>query len=294
MDDSGPSQAAARTAKALARTFGSVLHLVHVQADFEAPVPIGSQGSEVMVRLSARQTNEIRVRQEKNFLRAEAGFPRDRLWRRTLTGWPEERVPELAARHVADLVVMGTHGYSGFSRVLWGSVAEAVIRRSRVPVLAVHERLHVSRPPRILVPCNLTPYADAALVYAVDFARALGAKVCVLCVTRAEAGWTDFTTRMLECHLRKVMGPDLAGVETRVRGGDPRSVILEEAAREPFDLIALSAHRHRFLQDFRLGSVANTVLRYSKASVLAVPSQQPHAAAPRSTFPPKWLTNKIY
>ena len=49
-----------------------------------------------------------------------------------------EAVLSAAAQTRADLIVMGTHGRSGFERALLGSVAEKVVRMSRVPVLTVH------------------------------------------------------------------------------------------------------------------------------------------------------------
>jgi len=45
---------------------------------------------------------------------------------------------ELADRAHADLIVVGSHGRSGLSRVLLGSVAEGILRRARVPVLVTH------------------------------------------------------------------------------------------------------------------------------------------------------------
>lgn len=52
-------------------------------------------------------------------------------------GRPVERILLTADRTNADLLVMGTHGRSGLSRVLLGSVTESVLRDSPVPVLAV-------------------------------------------------------------------------------------------------------------------------------------------------------------
>lgn len=40
----------------------------------------------------------------------------------------------------ADIIIMGTHGYSGLSHLLMGSVAEGVVRHATVPVLLVHTR----------------------------------------------------------------------------------------------------------------------------------------------------------
>jgi nucleotide-binding universal stress UspA family protein len=46
-------------------------------------------------------------------------------------------IVEEAKRWPADLIVIGTHGRSGFSRILFGSVAEGVVRTAHIPVLLV-------------------------------------------------------------------------------------------------------------------------------------------------------------
>jgi len=57
----------------------------------------------------------------------------------TLVGVPFDRILEAAKRHAADLIVMGTHGRSGLSRVFAGSVAESVLRKAPCPVLIVRD-----------------------------------------------------------------------------------------------------------------------------------------------------------
>jgi nucleotide-binding universal stress UspA family protein len=54
-----------------------------------------------------------------------------------LQGDPEERIVEIAAARDVDLIIMGTHGRTGFQRALLGSVTERVIGATRWPVLAV-------------------------------------------------------------------------------------------------------------------------------------------------------------
>ena len=54
-----------------------------------------------------------------------------------ISGDPAERVLETARGLAADLIVMGTHGRKGLSRLVLGSVAERVVRESPVPVLTV-------------------------------------------------------------------------------------------------------------------------------------------------------------
>lgn len=56
------------------------------------------------------------------------------------TGQPAEVIIAEAERWQAELIVMGTHGRTGIDHFLNGSVAERVVRRSRLPVLIEHER----------------------------------------------------------------------------------------------------------------------------------------------------------
>ncbi|MGO9698544.1 MAG: universal stress protein, partial [Xanthobacteraceae bacterium] len=58
-----------------------------------------------------------------------------------LQGDPEERIVEIAAARDVDLIIMGTHGRTGFQRALLGSVTERVIGATRWPVLAVKLQL---------------------------------------------------------------------------------------------------------------------------------------------------------
>lgn len=58
--------------------------------------------------------------------------------REWIHGQPVDSILEVAKTRGCDLVVMGTHGRGLISHLLVGSVAERVVRRSRVPVLTVH------------------------------------------------------------------------------------------------------------------------------------------------------------
>lgn len=53
------------------------------------------------------------------------------------TGPPSQTINEYAEDHDIDHIVMGSHGRSGVSRILLGSVAESVVRRSPVPVTII-------------------------------------------------------------------------------------------------------------------------------------------------------------
>ena len=54
-----------------------------------------------------------------------------------LSGTPAEMIVDVAQERAADLIVMSTHGRSGVSRLLYGSVAEAVLRGAHLPILLI-------------------------------------------------------------------------------------------------------------------------------------------------------------
>jgi nucleotide-binding universal stress UspA family protein len=65
------------------------------------------------------------------------------------TGSPSGEILDYVAENEVDLVVMSTHGRTGLDRVLLGSVAERVLRRSPVPVFIVKpDRRSLVPPPR--------------------------------------------------------------------------------------------------------------------------------------------------
>src|SRR5688572_14147865 len=55
----------------------------------------------------------------------------------TTAGDPAQEILRYAPRHAIDLIVLGTHGRTGMSRLLLGSAAERVLRGARCPVLVV-------------------------------------------------------------------------------------------------------------------------------------------------------------
>jgi nucleotide-binding universal stress UspA family protein len=169
----------------------------------------------------------------------------------------------------ADFVVLGTHGRTGLALAAFGSVAEAVMRDARVPVLAVR-----AAPPAIrtvLAPVNLEEYAYQGLRLAAEAAAFLGAELVLLHVVprgKREGNPRFFINSLLERlpeDLRAKVRPRLL-----LRVGDPIPVILAESSGH--GLVALTAHRKSLLGDFVLGTTLERVVRHCAAPVLAAPS----------------------
>ena len=119
------SQAALQHASVLARESGATLLIVHVAepplvlgVDIYFPNP-GYPDPEVRRRLKAVIPSDPSVRYEH----------------RLLLGAAVDQILQLADQEQVDLIVMGTHGRTGLSRILMGSVAEGVLQKATCPVL---------------------------------------------------------------------------------------------------------------------------------------------------------------
>ena len=141
--DSSPSaQQAQNYACALAEKFSAELHVLHVVTDL-LPVP-GSKGSwvlpdDIMPRLVREAELELAIRME--------GALTDDLVvvRSVHAGKPVQAIIDYAKGHEIDLIVIGTHGHTGLSHLLLGSIAEKIVRLATCPVLTVHPKDHPFR-----------------------------------------------------------------------------------------------------------------------------------------------------
>jgi len=125
-DFSHTGDAALEMATALARDAGATLVIVHVE---EHSTAYG--GGEFYYGIAEPATDDLR-RMLEEIKPTDAQVPYQH---RLITGDPAAAIARLVEDENVDLIVMGTHGRTGLSRLLMGSVAEAVVRRAKCPVL---------------------------------------------------------------------------------------------------------------------------------------------------------------
>ena len=134
-DFSPPSQAALRYASSLARDSGATLLIVHVE---EMLVPYGS-GDQVYYTPPEYPNPQIR-----RILEAVVPALKNvKYEHRLVTGLAADEILRISEEEGVDLIVLGTHGRTGLSRLLMGSVAEAVMRRAKCPVLTLRESAEI-------------------------------------------------------------------------------------------------------------------------------------------------------
>jgi nucleotide-binding universal stress UspA family protein len=139
VDFSEPSRAALDYAAQLARPFTATLDVLTV---WEAPIflPYGSAIDSGVSDATLLEEVERRARQGLRELLADAAKRGIEVRAsHTQMGSPAHVICEFAKTGGYDLIVIGTHGRSGISRALIGSVAERVVRLAHCPVLSVRQ-----------------------------------------------------------------------------------------------------------------------------------------------------------
>lgn len=133
-DFSAVSRPAFKQAIELAKRDRATLELFHVITPV-IPVPGGNVPRSTYKELDAAATTSARKRMEELVKQARAAGVKTTLT--IVEGRPADRIVRAARATRADLIVMGTHGRTGLSRFLLGSVASRVISMSPCPVLTV-------------------------------------------------------------------------------------------------------------------------------------------------------------
>ena len=127
-DYSDLSRPAFEEACQMARECGAKLVVCHV-----APPTLVAVGEGMVVEIPSEETEQMTARLEQ----VKPDDPLVRVSHRFARGDAADEIVRLAEEVNADLIVMGTHGRGGLSRLLLGSVAEAVMRTAPCPVLTV-------------------------------------------------------------------------------------------------------------------------------------------------------------
>jgi universal stress protein A len=131
IDFSEASRFALSEAAALASTLDGELTLLHVHE------PTTVTGDGVAPRIEDFESLRPSLERRLVGWAEEAGSPRPRVVSRVLPGVPAEEILRFALAERFDLLVMGTHGRTGLSHFILGSVVEKVIRHAPCPVLVV-------------------------------------------------------------------------------------------------------------------------------------------------------------
>jgi nucleotide-binding universal stress UspA family protein len=187
-----------------------------------------------------------------------------------------------------ELIVMATHGRSGLSRWMLGSVTERVLHSAPCPVLAIRS----DRPIRhMLITLDGSPLAERVLEPALAAAESFNCEVTLLHVEQAVNYSPEFVTQLEHVeaglgtqylqdisnqpnvYLERLINqlrPRHLSLKGAITSGPVVQAILEFTEEHDVDLIAMSTHGRTGMRRWVYGSVAEKTLRGSQCAMLIV------------------------
>lgn len=209
-------------------------------------------------------------------------------------GDPAKIIVKTAEEEKADLIVMVTHGYGLFERLMIGSVTEKVIRLAPCPVFAIRDE-HL--PKNILVALDGTTYSEEILPLVYELANFFDSKVTLTTVRRMkdiptmndlgdlpqldrslaenllsiEAGRPG---QYLDALRRRALKDYDIEVDIEVEVGDPGREIVKVAERKGCDVIAMVTHGRVGMDWLTKGSVTERVMHNTDTAMLILHKEE--------------------
>jgi universal stress protein A len=293
IDFSNPSRAALRYATAVAEHFAARLTLLTVND------PLISEAAEIKVEpgwLMRDSERELRRLFAQTFEhRPTFGVDVEYV---VTSGPPAPEILRVARETACDLIVMSTHGLTGFRKLFFGATTERVLRETSVPVLLtpptepgplyLEDVARLVR--RILVPVDLTASTSRQVEIAGALAGAMGVPLLLANVVEPVRlpGFAAAQLPSLESERRERSETAMAALaaqlpkdvktEAVTAFGDPAEEIAKFAQSRHVGLVVIGLHASP-LSGPRMGSVTYRVLCLTRTLVLALPPAMTREAA---------------
>jgi nucleotide-binding universal stress UspA family protein len=289
VDFSGHSRLALDYATVLARWYEAEVVALHAYSVAMVPATIGAMPA--MTTVGVPLTREEIERDLETFVRPVQAA-QVKTTATVTTGGPARSILETADRIQANLIVMGTHGASGFERLVLGSVTEKVLRKAKCPVLVVPRHADAPGGPkllfrRILCAIDFSPCSNKAIAFGLSLAEEAGGALTFLHVVEgldheplenAHFNIPEYRQHLVADAERRLRS--LVPTETRtwcecssvVRTGKAYREILDTARTIDADLIVLGVRGRNAVDLALFGSTTNHVVRSADCPVLTVRS----------------------
>lgn len=269
------------------------ISFIYVIAPLDTPMTDTRFKKKIEAEAKAAASNYLRELIGKSGLKNKATA-------KVIFGKVADTIADFASKNKMDLIVMATHGHSGVSRWLYGSVADKVVHEVKVPVWLVkaascHKASYaMNRKLHILVPLDGSDVAESVLKPLKEINKQFPnnkqdiilTRVCEIFSTPVgyppplSMSWKEYLAYekkrcMTICkdYLSGVQEKlSKSGIKTRVEvpSGNPAEVLIDYINNNTIDLVLISTHGRTGFSKWAFGSIAEKVLKGSESPVLLI------------------------
>ncbi len=177
-----------------------------------------------------------------------------------------QELDEVAQKHGADLIVMGSHGTDGLQEIFIGSNTERVVRTSTVPVLGIKGDIEKFTVDQFVFACDFKEENIKSLKRALEIADMLDVKLHLVYINTPD----DFlSTEDANHRISKFLNLAQLGMEVEIYNDyTVEKGILNYSETMGADLIGIPTHGRRGLTHFFMGSIGEDVANHSNIPVV--------------------------
>ena len=177
-------------------------------------------------------------------------------------------ISEVAEKHKADLIVMGSHGADGLQEIFIGSNTERVVRTSDIPVLVIKgNEVDDFNPKNFVFACDFEKESIPALKRAKQMTELLGSKLHLVYINTP--GDEFMSTNDAHKKISEFLNEAKVGMEVEIFNDyTVEKGVLNYSDNVSADLIGIPTHGRRGLSHFFMGSIGEDIANHSEAPVI--------------------------
>ncbi|HTB31870.1 MAG TPA: universal stress protein [Bacteroidia bacterium] len=187
------------------------------------------------------------------------------------TGHPAHKIAEAVEENNIDLIVMGTHGASGFEELFLGSNAHKVVTLSPCPVITIRQGYHVTGMKTIVLPIDDSLHSRQKVNNVLPLAKKLNATIHLLGLTQSTRKSDIAKLHLkLESLEKLITGAGVKSVMRIVKGENLAMETMGYAEEIDAEMLAIMSDHESTMKGMFMGAFAQQIVNHSSLPVLSI------------------------
>lgn len=249
----------------LAKKFEAEITLIHV---LETGAYQGIFSPSKKTEYSELEETQTKLQEDAHKLETDTGIS---VSQEVVRGRIHEEIVRLGEEHKADLIVMGTHGSSGWEEFFVGSNAFKVVTQSSVPILTIQDQATSPDCTSIILPLDTTAETRQKVPYAAAMAKKFGAAVHMAALISDDTKEVRHDFEIKNNHIKEYFEREgVEYTESTLVGSNLATMTMNFAESKKGNLIVMMTEQESNLTGFLMGPFAQQIVNHSKIPVLSI------------------------
>ncbi len=249
----------------LAKLFGADIHLIHV---LEKGAYQGIFSPSNKTEYNELEEAQDRLQSDAHQLESDTGIS---VSQEAVRGRIYDEIVKAADEQEGDMIVMGTHGTSGWEEFFVGSNAFRVVTQSSCPVLTVQQQATDPECKNIILPIDNTLESRQKVRYAATMAKKFGSTIHIASLLTEDNAEARFVFEKKIKQITEYLDrQEVAHTETVLVGSNLATMTMNFAESKGGNLIVMMTEQESNLTGFLMGPFAQQIVNHSKIPVLSI------------------------